>query len=287
MSLHFDVARRLSARYAALNSVEAVAIAGSLLHGVADKSSDIDLYVYTRADLTSAQRAAIVSPETDPARIDNSYWGAGDAWRDAASSLEIDVMFFALPWIEDQLDRSLARYQASTGYSTCFWHTVRVSQPLFDRSGWFEALQRRADVPYPEALVRAIIALNEPILRRSRSSYLAQITRAITRGDLVSVNHRISAFLASYFDVLFALNRLTHPGEKRLLDFAEMNCTQLPRDLRANVEGLLQTSGQLERHALPMHAPDGSTLHPASPLLAHANLLVDGLDALLRHENLL
>ncbi len=287
MNPHFEVARRLSARYAALNAVESVAIAGSLMYGVADKTSDVDLYVYTRADLTPAQRAAIISPDTDPASIDNSFWGPGDEWLDADSGLEVDVMFFAVPWIEDQLNRSLVRYEASTGYSTCFWHTIHVSQPLFDRTDWFEALQRRADVPYPEPLVRAIVALNEPILRRSRSSYLVQIRKAIRRGDLVSVNHRIAAFLASYFDILFALNRLTHPGEKRLLDFAEMNCARLPRDLRANVEGLIQTSGQLERHALPMHGPDGSIIHAGSPILAHINLLVDGLEALLRAESLL
>lgn len=286
MTAHFEVARRLSAHYALLDAVEAVAIAGSLLGGVADRSSDIDLYVYTRADLTPAQRAAVVSPQTDPAGIDNSYWGLGDEWRDAESGLEVDVMFFAVPWIEEQLDRSLVRFQAGTGYSTCFWHTIRVSEPLFDRAGWFATLQRRADIPYPEALARAIIARNEPILRRSRSSYMTQIAKAVARGDIVSVNHRVAAFLASYFDVLFALNRLTHPGEKRLLDFAEMNCTRLPRDLRANVEGLIQAAGAVERRALPMHGPDGRIIHPSSPLLAHANLLVDGLDALLRDDSL-
>jgi hypothetical protein len=29
----------------------------------------------------------------------------------------------------------------------------------------------------------------------------------------VSLNHRTAALLASYFDVLFALNRVHHPGD--------------------------------------------------------------------------
>lgn len=45
-------------------------------------------------------------------------------------------------------------------------------------------------------------------------SYDRQIKKAQERGDIVSVNHRITAFLESYFDVIFALNRQTHPGEK-------------------------------------------------------------------------
>jgi hypothetical protein len=52
------------------------------------------------------------------------------------------------------------------------------------------------------------------------------------------MNHRTTAFLSSYFDVLFAANRATHPGEKRLLQLAAQ-LPLVPPKLDENVDGLL------------------------------------------------
>ena len=62
------------------------------------------------------------------------------------------------------------------------------------------------------------------------ASYYEQIEKALTRNDFVSVNHRISAFLASYFDVIFALNETLHPGEKRLMNYAKENINSLLKE---------------------------------------------------------
>ena len=58
------------------------------------------------------------------------------------------------------------------------------------------------------------------------------------KNDFISINHRIAAFIASYFDIIFAVNELLHPGEKRLVQFAEKNCKILPDNFSGNLAEL-------------------------------------------------
>jgi len=253
--------------YRKLPQVEAVALGGSQAVGLDDHDSDIDLYVYVSAEIPIHVRAGIATARAEYAEVDNRFWEPGDEWIEAETGVHVDVMFRSMAWIEDQLDRVLQRHEASVGYSTCLWYNVQSSQTLYDRDGWFQGLQRIAGQPYPEELRRAIVVKNHPILRRNVSSYLAQIERAVGRGDLVSVNHRTAALLASYFDILFALNRLPHPGEKRLVDIALSRCAQVPVGMREGVLGLIQAGAQGGR-----------------AVLESAHALIDSLDDLLRGE---
>ena len=62
--------------------------------------------------------------------------------------------------------------------------------------------------------------------------------------DRVSLNHRIAALLASYFDVIFALNRVLHPGEKRLIEWAQAHCAHLPIDMADQITALFKQPAQ-------------------------------------------
>ena len=264
-----EVAARVAQALAGCPEVEAVALGGSRAAGAADGRSDVDLYVYGEAPPPLGLRAALAAGSAR-AELDNRFFEPGDEWLDAGSGLHLDVMYRTPAWIEADLDRVLVRHQAWVGYSTCFWDGLRTARALFDRRGWYAGLQARAAAPYPEPLRRAIVAKNRPLLADNASSFAAQLEKAVARGDAVSANHRASAFLASFFDVLFALNRATHPGEKRLLQHAAQRCPLRPVGLDAGVAALLGAAASLSRAAGPS-----------------ARALAAGLEELLRLERLL
>jgi hypothetical protein len=262
------LARALSAQFSQFPQVEAIALAGSQTSGRADPSSDIDLYVYLNKIIPlEARRALVETRGATRADLDMHFWDLGDEWVDLPSGIEVDIIYWEPGWIESQLSRVLDQQQASLGYSTCFWNTIQKSSMLFDRRGWFQALQAKAAQPYPEALRLAIIETNHALLRRVIPAYSHQIELAVRRADLVSVNHRLAAFLASYFDVLFALNRELNPGEKRLLTITAARCAKIPTGMADGVTAILQSAGS-----------------PGEQLLVEMGSLIDGLDQLLLAE---
>lgn len=250
-----EVARaigEIAAAYAALPQVRAVALAGSRAQDSNDARSDVDLYLYADAPVPLEARRAIILPRAaadPPPEIGSKIWEEEDDWIEPGG-LAIEVIHRTSAWIEDELDRVLVRHEPRLGYSTCFWHSVRVARVLHDRDGWFSELRERAQGTYPEPLARAIIGLNRPVLREVLPSYAHQITQAAARDDRLAVHHRVAVFLASYFDVLFAVNRTTHPGEKRLLDHAAA-LERVPARLRAKISGLLEDAAVAPNRLAP------------------------------------
>jgi len=263
------LAGNLAYLFAALPEVEAVAFGGSQSAGAADALSDIDLYVYTRTEIPMIERQAIVARSggaTKP-NIGLPFWGPSDEWFDLATGIEVDIVYFDVIWMERQIRRVIHEHQASLGYTTCFWRTVQQSQRFFDRNGWFQTLQQQCQAEYPEALQRNIVALNHPVLRNVIPSYLHQLEKAVQRQDRVNSNRCVTALLASYFDVIFALNRVLHPGEKRLVALARRECAKLPIEMAADINALLYTVATIDDR-----------------IVTQVYTLVDRLDRLLEQE---
>lgn len=262
------LANKVAEQYQNIPSVVTIALGGSRTSGILDQHSDIDLYVYSKEIVPLVKRKAIVEKlGASKADLNLTFWDTGDEWFDRETGIEVDVVHWRPTWIEEQLERVLTAHQASMGYTTCFWRTVKHSQILFDREGWFAKLQEKSNQPYPVQLKRAIVAKNHPVLRAVIPSYHGQIQKALKRHDLVSVNHRLAAFFASYFDVLFALNEILNPGEKKILRFVKEQCSRIPPGLERQIESILQS------------AAVGDII-----VLQELDKMLDGLDELLMAE---
>lgn len=223
------------------NEVEAIAIGGSSAAQTSDNISDIDVYVFVNKEISVPLREEIVKKYSSNYEVGGEYFGAGDEFFVDKLNRQLDVMYWNVDWFNSVVQNVWEKHYPSNGYTTCFLYTLKNFQILYDKSGWLKSLQEQLNTPYPPELKQNIIKRNLMLMKdKPFASYYEQIKKALTRNDFVSVNHRISAFLASYFDVIFALNETLHPGEKRLINYAKENCKILPVNFEENINSLLK-----------------------------------------------
>jgi len=211
-------------------------------------------------------RARIIAPRASRMELDNRFYETEDYWIEKDSQRKVEAIYRG-EWVAENLSEMFANNRAQLGNSTSIWHSVKTSDVLYDRNGWFASLRKTADVPYPDALAEAIIRKNFAILRSSLAAHPAQVVEAVDRNDVVTINHLIHVIFNSYFDILFALNRELHPGGKRLLAYAEELEHQTER-MREDVTGLVN-------HGDP------------AQVVSKVDRLIDRLAALLAEQNAL
>lgn len=228
---------KLFEELAKLPQVEAIALGGSRAGTAFDEKSDYDVYLYCTAEIASDVRNAILTKYCSYIELGNHYWELEDNCT-LKNGIDIDILYRNLDDITAQVASVVEQFNAHNGYTTCIWHNIKTCKIVFDSNGKFAKVKQRFDVPYPEELRQNIITRNINLLHGTMPAYDAQVAKAVQRGDLVSINHRTAAFLESYFDVIFAYNKLTHPGEKRLVALCKRDCIKLPRDFEENLNKL-------------------------------------------------
>lgn len=254
--------------FSALPEVEAILLAGSRAANTDDNLSDYDVYIYVNAEIPLAKREAITTEYCRYMELNNQFWETEDDG-ELLDGTEIELIYRTINWLDSELEHTIFNYQASTGYSTCFWSNLLNSKIIYDKDGKAERLKEKYQVTYPDQLKKNIIRKNYPLLNQQMPAYSKQIKKALERNDAVSVNHRVAELLASYFDILFALNEYPHPGEKKLVATALDNCHLLPEHFENNIEALLRMTGEMN--------PDISLV---------VDQLVDNLTALLIRADL-
>jgi hypothetical protein len=207
--------------FGAIPGIEAVAWCGSAAMGVSDAYSDFDFYVYTNAPVPVEKRGTVIQERSRHSQLNNTFWELEDEWIDREDR-RFNAMYRACDFVLGEIAARLDRYTADLGYTTAYCFSVANGYILHDPRNWLAAVQQRLHQPFPEPLIQSIIAKNRPVLGGGmQSCYLAQMKAAIARGDLISLNHRAAVWIAGYTDIIFAMNRRYHPGEKRLLSYMQ------------------------------------------------------------------
>lgn len=244
-----DNVLKIIANFKEINEVEAILLAGSAVNNTEDSLSDYDFYIYTTAEIPVAKRRELMTDFVEYMEYENTFWETEDDGR-LKSGREVEFIYRSYGWIKEAIESKLINHYADIGYTTCFWANLLNSKILFDRNARLTELKQSIDIKYPKELKLNIIKKNYPLLREQIPAYYFQIKKAIARNDLISINHRIAAFLASYFDILFAINEIPHPGEKKILKILKENAGLLPENFEGSLEKLFRLAGEADEELL-------------------------------------
>ena len=218
----------------ALPQVEAIALGGSRAGTCYDETSDYDIYLYCTSPIPEETRREILGKYASYVEYGNHFWELEDNGT-FNNGVDFDLLFRNLDDFTAGVAHVVEDFQACNGYTTCMWHNLLTCKIIYDRDGRLAEAKKRFDVPYPPQLKANIIHQNLRLLHGNLPSYDGQILKAVKRQDEVSICHRTAAFMESYFDILWALNEKTHPGEKRLVSLCTENCQILPANFQENI----------------------------------------------------
>ncbi len=199
--------------------VEALVLGGSRATGTNDDKSDYDFYVYLSKELDEKKRRGIIDEFVSYMEYSNSFWELEDDGI-LLNGIDIELIYRTVEGLEESMENLLVKGYVSNGYSTCFVDNLLHSKMIFDKLGRIKDMREKYSTLLTCDFYDKIIFKNFPILMDKMPSLFYQVEKAKKRNDILSINHRSSAYFEMYFDIVFALNRVTHPGEKRMLEIA-------------------------------------------------------------------
>ncbi|WP_281522073.1 NUDIX domain-containing protein [Dubosiella newyorkensis] len=197
--------------------IEAIGLGGSRATNLADAHSDYDLYIYLNQDLPLAEREQVFEGLFQIIEYDNQFWEREDDGI-FLDGIPIDILYRNIEDFDKALETTLLDHQAQNAYTTCLWNNLKNTKILFDRHGKLKKLQTKYNISYPIQLKENIIQRHRALLFDGLPNYADQLKKALLRNDMPAINHRAAAFAETYFDLLFALNETSHPGEKRMMN---------------------------------------------------------------------
>ena len=220
------------------NDIDAIVLSGSKTSLINDEMSDYDIYVYSKERVNIETRKNFAIKYASYYELGNDYFEHGDEL--IIENICFDFMYRDLSFAKNEINYIWENCNSKIGYTTAFLYNIKNSKILYDKDFKFKSLQDELNKEYPNKLKENIINKNLAVMKDKKcSSFLEQLEKAIKRKDIVSVNHRITAILSSYFDILFALNKELHPGEKKLVKYAHKLCKKLPDNFDSDIKNII------------------------------------------------
>lgn len=233
MKVYFE---ELIEEFKNLDEVEIIMLGGSKAINKEDELSDYDVYIYFNKYIQVEKRKRILEKYLKYCEIANKFWEEEDDGI-LKDNKEIEIIYRNVEFLKEQFNDVFEEYKTSFGYSTCMIHNILTSKIIYDKNNKIQEYKKIYNY-YPKELKKNIVLNNIKLLDDQMPSLSYQIKKAIKRNDIVSINHRMTEYLAIYFDILFAINEKFHPGEKRLLTHLE-SLKIKPDNIKENIEQAL------------------------------------------------
>ncbi|HYH79310.1 MAG TPA: nucleotidyltransferase domain-containing protein [Longimicrobium sp.] len=205
----------------------AVALGGSCAKAHGDAYSDVDIYLFADAVLPAADRDALVAEVLGPRAAPDS-WGSDEPFVRGGTDFEhrgvrVEVWLRRAAHVEAAIDECLRgeirREYVAWTVMGFFNHVVLADvhslRPLDDPSGLLAGWKARVE-RYPEPLRNAIVRrfMGEAAFWPANPHYHT----AIERADVIYTSGIVQMVAHALVQVLFALNRVYFPGEKRITE---------------------------------------------------------------------
>lgn len=230
----------------------AIALAGAHAKGLADASSDIDIYIFAEGAKPLAERRAIIESIADPgttpwldASFDAAPWGGAMDFSYQGTPVEVAARTLARTnrVVEDCLAGRFeilpATWTSNGYYSFIYLCELSFLKPVWDPDGILADLKKKAEI-YPEPLRRSIVE----IFWGRANTWLDNFhyESAIRRGDRLFTAPIVLHTILDLIQVIFALNRTYYTGDKKLAA-ALSKMETCPAALLSNLSFLLSAPG--------------------------------------------
>ena len=202
-----------------------IAIGGSYAKGISDAQSDVDVYVFAKQILPCGQRSALIEQgigslaqviswgdDAEFVEGGTDFWYAGrkvECWLRNAQRIEKTLQMCE----EGRIERACVVWTVMGFYNYVALSDIHVMQIIEDPYGILGCWKTRI-AGYPQALRKAIVEryLAEAQFWPENFHYRS----AVERGDILYTSGIVQQVVYALIQVVFALNRVYFPGEKKV-----------------------------------------------------------------------